>query len=446
MAESENRTSEARSKTERVAALSWVPKLSPFAVIVAAMLLLGVFLRVNAFGYPNAFMFDEHHFVENARNYLHQQPDQNDHPPMGKLIIAQSIRLLGDNSVAWRIPSLIWGFITILAVGFGTGRLFSSARAGWLAAAFVSVDGFLSGYARAALLDGFLAGSLALMFLITSFSVNFWVAVAAGAIAGFAISVKFSGVGAVVPFALILLLSKTSWRKRLLYGGIFSALLVLVYVAQFAVGLATTDRDAGLIDVFVETRRLFVHHAALTDMKNPLTSGWITWAIPLRSIVLSYSQHIGIERVLSSLGNPALWWPGVLLTIGIVGIILTKGISATLHPSANDLHASNSIGPNSFVHEHGRVILLLLSGCFAFLAPWVMTHRDSYIYHFLPCYVSILMLLAGYVDRIRSIKPRGFIAYLAIVLVVAAFYAPVWSMMDTSKRVVNTRLFLRGWR
>jgi dolichyl-phosphate-mannose-protein mannosyltransferase len=164
MAEPSKEALERQPETKSVGFLSRVSKLSPLAVLVTAMLLLGLFLRVNAFGYPNTFMFDEHHFVENARNYLLHKPDQNDHPPIGKMIIAQSIGLLGDTPVAWRLPSLIWGFITIIAVGFAAGRLFSSAQAGWLAAAFIGVDGFLSGYSRAALLDGFLAGSLALMF------------------------------------------------------------------------------------------------------------------------------------------------------------------------------------------------------------------------------------------------------------------------------------------
>ncbi len=162
----------------------------PLGILIAAMLLLGIVLRVHAFGYPDSFMFDEHHFVENARNYIHNKADWNDHPPLGKLIIAQSIEMLGDNSVGWRIPSLIFGFLTIVCGGLASSRLFRSSGAGWLAAAFLSVDGFLIAYSRAALLDGFLAAGLAMTLLISTFTVNAWTAIAAGALLGLSASIK----------------------------------------------------------------------------------------------------------------------------------------------------------------------------------------------------------------------------------------------------------------
>ena len=64
-----------------------------FAALLLAgfMLALSVYFRLTNLGFPATFQFDEHHFVENARNYLAGREDWNDHPPLGKLFIALSI-------------------------------------------------------------------------------------------------------------------------------------------------------------------------------------------------------------------------------------------------------------------------------------------------------------------------------------------------------------------
>ena len=91
-------------------------------------------------------------------------------------------------------------------------------------------------------------------------------------------------------------------------------------------------------------------------------------------------------------------------------------------------------------------MLILLAGCIGFVAPWVLTHRDSYIYHFLPSYMAIILILAGYIDWIRKRKPIDAVLFAGLVLVVAAFYAPIWSSMVTSEDAVNARLFMGAWR
>jgi dolichyl-phosphate-mannose-protein mannosyltransferase len=426
-------------------ARSWWPP-QPIAALLGAMLLFGIFLRIHAYDYPSGFLFDEHHFVENARNYLHHKADWNDHPPLGKLIIAQSILALGDSSAGWRLPSLVFGFLTIILGGMATARLFKSARAGWLAAAFMSVDGFLIAYSRGALLDGFLACSLAAALLIVTLPVNLFTVLAAGLVAGFAASVKFSGVAVILPCVLMLVFARASLKKRFAYATVFAVALVVVYFAQYARGLALAEQAWGPLDVIRDTQRLLEHHAGLTDMKNPWVSGWITWFLPVRPVMLAHTQQLGSVRILTSLGNIALWWSATLTLVLIVGIILARGIAWTLTPEPGELTGIQERNSLAFVKANGRSILLLLAGCFGFLAPWILTHRDSYIYHYLPSYMSLLLLLAGFVDWLGRSRPRQFLLYVGVILLVAAWYAPLWSTLEIAPSAVPLRLFLESWR
>jgi len=91
-------------------------------------MLLGVYLRTRAFDVPQELRWDEYHYVDTARGYLSYQYSDNDHPPLGKLIIAGVMHLVGDTPVGWRLASLICGFANIGLVAWITWITFRSRR------------------------------------------------------------------------------------------------------------------------------------------------------------------------------------------------------------------------------------------------------------------------------------------------------------------------------
>lgn len=429
-------------------------ELSPLLVLCAAMCALGVGLRIHALSFPSDFLFDEHHFVENARNYLAGKPDLNDHPPLGKLFIALSISALGDSSLAWRLPSLLFGLTSIVVAGVTARRLFESQRAAFVAAAFVAADGFLITYSRAALLDGYLALCSLLAVLVATTRPSPRYVLLGGLLAGSAVSIKFSGLAVFVPLAIGIATAKgLKGRRETSFLGLLGV-AVVAYLALYCVGLNLARQPFSPVDAVNETRRLYTHHAALTEMKNALVSGWVSWALPTKPIMMGYVERLGTVRAMTSLGNLALWWPGVALALVLCWRVLYRGLRATLRDKKPEpAAAAANAGPlasvagldfSGFLEAHGRSALILLGGAIGFVAPWAISHRDSYIYHFLPSYVLLVMLLAGFVAR--EARTTLVISFLSLVLVVLAFYAPIWSMFETSSRAVNLRLFLPVWR
>ncbi|HLK40746.1 MAG TPA: phospholipid carrier-dependent glycosyltransferase [Polyangiaceae bacterium] len=417
---------------------------SPVGVLLICMLCLGVYLRFHALGYPPNFQFDEHHFVENARNYIHHQTDQNDHPPLGKLIMAFFMERLGDGPVGWRAAALTSGLLTIVLGAVAAARLFGRREAGWFAAALFAADGFLISYSRAALLDGFLATSSVAILVACSLPMGATAALLAGVVTGLAMGIKFSGVGLFLPSLLAVALSPRTLRSRVFLGAVVIVVGFAVYVASYAYGLSIAGHPAGLPAVAADTSRLLVHHADLTEMKNPATSGWITWVLPKRPIVLSYNVQAGKARVVTSLGNLAIWWAAMAVLFSVGAVLLWRGVRWALDRSA--AVSSASVAPADFVVENGRSVLLVLAVATGYLAPWVLTHRDSYIYHFLPSYTALVLLLSGYVAWARPRRPLSVLVFAAVVLVVAGIYAPIWSAIPVSPRALQARLFLESWR
>jgi dolichyl-phosphate-mannose-protein mannosyltransferase len=416
--------------------------VTPLGLLLAILVVFGLYLRLRDFGYPTSLQFDEHHFVENARGYLKHKPDWNDHPPLGKLLIAAGIRSVGDNSVGFRLPAMISGLLTMVLGAIAAHRLFHSKWAAAIAAGLLASDGFLIAYSRAALLDGFLAtASVAALLMVTLDLSLIWGCVA-GVVFGVAASVKFSGIGVLLPLLFGIAVSKQGQRAKLVALGAVALVGTLIYTASYAIGLAMTAKPSGIGDVITDTARLLKHHAELTDMKNGATSGWVTWLLPTRPLLLGISEQHNAIRALSTLGNLATWWGSVCLAVLSAGVVLRLGWSNLLSARRNG--DSESVG--AFVSSHGKSVIAAFLTAIGFLAPWVLTHRDSYIYHFLPVYVPLVVLLAGFLAWYQAKHPMRVLSFIAIVLLVAAFYAPLWAYVPMSREALNLRLFIGSWR
>ena len=402
---------------------------SPFIVVLTLLVGGGIAARCYRFDLPARIIFDEHHFVENARNYLAHRADKNDHPPLGKLVLAASMRVAGDDSWGWRLPSLLLGLLTIVVVGFATARLFQSRFAGASASALVAADGFFIAYSRTGLLDGQLVALLALSLWLVTTRWRLPTAALAGVLLGAACNVKFSGIGLSVLFGASLLLDQTlTWTQRFLRGAVLLGVGFAVYCGVYAWGLSLAGQPAGLTAVLADTQRLLTHHAGLTEMKNDYVSGWPTWFVPTRPLAFFRDEHLGEVRMVTMLGNLATWWAAAGGFFFALGWVLRDGVRAV----------SASVP--------GKASVVLLAAALGFFAPWVMTHRDSYLYHYLPSYLALVMLLSGGLAWLRSRRPTGALIFLCLVLVVAALYGPLWCGVPMGSAAVDARLFLQGWR
>jgi len=416
-----------------------MPTLRPLTLVCVLGIAFGVALRVQELGFPQRLTFDEHHFVENARNFLAGRPDWNDHPPLGKLLMACAMDALGDTPFAWRLVPLLAGLANI-ALAWWLGRaLFRDSVAAWIAAAFFALDGFLIAYSRTALLDGMLlCSALGTLLLLASPSATR--ILLAGAGVGIAASVKLSGITLALPLALAALALELRWSRRLLVLGGSGFAALIAFYAQYAIGQRLTGLPAAPAGVVSATLTLVRHHAALTAMTNPSTSYWYTWLMALRPIMLRYDAVDGWVRAMTMLGNPLLWWCSAA--------VVTWRLAATALATPGEL-AGSALPVADRISAWARerwAELLPLAAYLGFLAPWVITKRDSYIYHFLPSYGVGLLLLAGIAARVRRRFPMAILCGVIVVAEVSVFYAPVWAQFALSPESLALRLFVPAWR
>ncbi len=402
---------------------------APLLLGCAAMIGLGLWLRGRHFDHPAGFMWDEHHFVLNAKNYLEGRPDLNDHPPLGKLMMALPIWLFGDSSGAWRSASLFWGVMLISSGALLGRRLLRSNVAGVITAALLAVDGLLIAYSRAALLDGMLASLCLLAVYVAVAWRGPWGLFCSAVVLGSACAVKFSALVFVVPLGGIAL-SRRQWAA-------LPALLAIpvAYYAWFALGLSLTAKPWGPAGVIAETVRLYQHHAGLNHWTHPLLTRWYEWFLPVRPVVMHFEIAPGGRvRALSSLGNIALWWAVNAAVLLSLGTLVRHGFVRVRRWRQNALVTPPLLPP-----------LLLL--CFALpILPWTVSDRDSYLNHYLPAYVFGVVLAAAAVTRLyQNARALALVGVFTIGRV-GAYYAPLWSHGAITHQGFQSRLPFKTWR
>jgi dolichyl-phosphate-mannose-protein mannosyltransferase len=179
------------------------------------LLVVSFLLRIAWLNLPSqGLIFDEAYYVNAARVILHLPASSHyvdsvpgfdpntEHPALGKLLIAGSMAILGDNSVAWRLPSVLFGMVALVAV-YLIARDTTKSR--WLpivVTAFVAFDNLTFVQGRIGTLD---------ILVLAPMLLGSWLAlrrrwILAGVALGIALLIKITaiyGVGAVLLYWLL---------------------------------------------------------------------------------------------------------------------------------------------------------------------------------------------------------------------------------------------------
>lgn len=411
------------------------PRAAPDSIAFAitavciGFLCLGAFWRFVDLDYPRTFSFDEHHFVRNARNYIAGQADWNDHPPLGKLVLVPAMRLFGDRGLGWRLSSACFGIAMVILIGLIAAKLFRDRRAGLLAAAFIAVDGFFLSYARTALIDNpltaFIYAALALMLYARSLR-----AFAAAALCvGLAVSSKWTGV-CVLLLAPVLLRQK---GRSVLHVAWMFALASLVYVAIGAAALHMTHQPISVAGMMRSNWQLLQHHAGFTVWDNAGSSKWYTWPFLTHPLVMHF-ERVGPNavRATSTIGNLVLWF-GTTACLALAFVGLARGLWRRIRTHVP-------------LPSDERRDAFVMGGMVALMLPFIVTHRQSYIFHYLGAYGLGLTLLASRVARLERRRAWLALAFLLGTAAVAFVYVPLWTGSVLTPRGFELRLPFPGWR
>lgn len=290
--------------------------------LIAIAFLLLCFIRL---GIPSQPLFDEVHYVPAARVLLEMSHVTNqEHPMLGKEIIAAGIAIFGDTPFGWRVFSAL----------AGTGALFAFMRSLWFASAsrFAALAGGvllatafpLFVHARIAILDIFMVCFTLVAFWMLAAAMREpkaarWRLAAAGVALGLAIAAKWNAAPlAVLPgitflaarfvaVAPYVLTAKRGWpipRITLAEAALWLGVVPLAVYALTFLPVFFYDRDALTLGTFIPYHQHMLELQGMVKTPHPYQSVWYQWVGNWRAIWYLYGEVDGAQRGVVLIGNP----------------------------------------------------------------------------------------------------------------------------------------------
>jgi Gpi18-like mannosyltransferase/predicted membrane-bound dolichyl-phosphate-mannose-protein mannosyltransferase len=374
-----------------------IPWLRTDTIVLGALVAVAAATRLWHLGHPAEIVFDEVHFVAQARHYIRAEPFLDPHPPLAKLVIAAGILLFGDHPWSWRIGNALIG-ILLVALTYMTGRrMFASRLAAALAASFIVCDGMFLVDSRVAVIDivylTFAAWSYLLLFRFaeaTSPREGRRTLVAMGVTLGLCLGSKLYVpavtfllcAGFMVYFIMrsdraapVAALTARLWRAAgalLMVGSLSALFYVAVFAPHFLLGWW-----AGIADLFHYYGDVMWYERSVAAATHPYASPWWSWPLMLRPI--AYWQNFPPQGEVATIwggGNPLLWW-GALTAVTITAVRALER-------------------PNP-----ARAFLVF--GYLGYLVIWIPVGRTLFLYHYMPSvYLGYLALAAIVADAWRG--------------------------------------------
>ena len=192
---------------------------------------------------------------------------------------------------------------------------------------------------------------------------------------------------------------------------------ILCYLLFPTVYNYTDNSISGIIN---QIKDMYKYHSTLAE-KHPFESKWYTWPLMIKPVWYYAGNYVGnIKSTIVGIGNPAIWWFGVLAAIYTLIASLVKKNKENLF-----------------------IIVLILSTWL----PYSFIGRSMFMYHFFPTLPFVMLAIVSFVKWItKKIGNNSFyIFYIAIVILIFAIFYPVISGMVTTSDYVESVKWLSTW-
>ncbi|WP_232514568.1 dolichyl-phosphate-mannose--protein mannosyltransferase [Cellulomonas sp. PSBB021] len=426
------------------------------------------------------------------------------HPQVGKWLIGLGMRLGGgvESAFSWRLAVAVLGTLSVLMLTRIARRLFASTAWGAVAGGLLAIDGMGIVMSRTSLLDPVLMffvlaafGALVLdreqsrrrlavrqaALLAEGKETEFgpglgwrWWRFAAAVLLGLAIGTKWSGLYFLAVFGVLTVLWDATARRTagvrvwaavaFVRDAVPAAFVmvgtaVVVYVGtwwswftnagsygrQWAAehpGEGLTFLPEGLRSLFEFHRQMWNFHRDL-DSPHTYQAHPLGWIVQWRPTSFFWGDESGLSgadaqaacgtdhcaRAILAIGNPVVWWAGAAaILVALFWLVWYRDWRA------------------------GAV----LSGLVAGWAPWFLySERTIFAFYsiaFTPWVVLTLVYVLTLVVGPPTLPPRarrgaiiGVGVFLAVVVLVSAFFYPIWAGWTVPYDFWHQHMWLRQW-
>jgi dolichyl-phosphate-mannose-protein mannosyltransferase len=469
--------------------------------------------------YLSGMIFDEIYHARTAYEYInHLEPFEWTHPPLGKIFISIGIMIFGMNPFGWRIMGTLFGIAMIPIMYLFGKKIFGKSFYGFCTAFLMTFDFMHYSQTRLATIDVYGTFFVILMYYymydyfinksyVLGFKNSLKPLALCGLFFGMGAASKWIGLYAGGGLALLFLITKYSEYKDYLYmtnnkkakkqpwlkdffslyinGTVAFCILFfvvipgIIYVLSYIPYMSVPGPGHGA-DVILrnQVNMLEYHSKGVLGATHPFSSHWWEWPIirrPLESY-LGSDLAPGMSSSMVLMGNPAIWWMGILAVLIIAAkainrhkkslvmwggvafalLMLVLANAAHVHRLMEfSIYALTVIVLTAVYSYDKRLFVILMAMTFQYIT-WVRIERITFIYHFfstLPfliiCIVYIIKIVREKSERI--IRPAAYTyeyfivqairysahIYLIIVAILFVMFYPVLSGIEVPRGYVE---------
>lgn len=448
--------------------------------LLAIVTLFAAALRLVSLGRPVELVFDEIFYAPDACWYVYGNEAvcgiadlvSRAHPPLGKWLIGSGIAAFGYEPFGWRMAAAGAGIIGVALLYLLAWRLLrrftpgSAATVGALAAAGLLATDFLHlVQSRVGMLDAFIAlfviGAVLAIVLDRDRArerggLPWWWRLTlgrpwrlvAGVCIGAAAATKWSGAFVAPAIIGLVIAWEIAERRRLQPGGGWSRWVseavrreavptvvllgmvpLLVYMASY-IGRMPGELLALPWDPASVWRGIWEHQRAMLEFhrelggNHPYQSPPWAWPLLKRPVAYWFADEGGTYREILALGNPVVWWPGLLALAGLV-VTWWRAGWGSLRPEP--------------------VILGAAAGTFV---PWVLLSGDrsqTFIWYFLPTVPFLCLALACFAAWAwERMAGRGAVVVYGLIVVISfGLYLPLLTALPLETDAWRLRMLFR---
>ncbi len=423
--------------------------INKFSIVFIVLLtIFSLALRLYRFTEPGHYYFDEVYHAVTAKAYADNKPEAYDpfspapkegtaydwlHPPLAKLIQAASIKIFGDNSFGWRLPSVIFG-TAIIPATFILANVLFGYQVAIFAATIIAFENLTFVMSRITMNDIFLIFFVIGAFIFSTLYVekkNSKYLFLTSVFLGLSLTTKWSGLYAIAAILIYLIWDQIENKKINLL--ILLPLVVippLFYLASYGQFWVQKHTPRQFIDLqkqiwwYQHTRNL--KHSYATTPIYCVPEGldgvktWCPWILNVRGVYFSYEQYGEKAGYIYALGNPLIFWAGIVAISYLLG---------------------------KWFEDKKKSYALVLIGYFIFWLPWIFSPRILFLYHYLPSIPFLAIALGFSLANIFRSKATVLALVILVILIGTFFYFyPISSGWPIKPESIDNYMWLKTWR
>lgn len=400
--------------------------------------------------YMSGTMFDEVYHGRTAYEFLHGLVTYEvTHPHFGKILLTLGVLIFGMTPFGWRFMPVVFGILIIPLMYLFAKRLFKDTYIATAASLLLAFDCMHYTLSRIATIDIFAAFFILLMYYFmyqylqrdheyrktrasardAFLPADIYLPLALSGISmAFGIATKWTGVYAGIGLAVlfiwhtILHFPKKQVKRLFIFCCIFFIAIPLILYTLCFIPVVGYTPYKNLIDKTIQgTIYMFNYHSTLVA-EHYYSSPFYEWPVIWMPLLYANDAVNATDvSAVSCMGNPAIWWVGIPCVLYVFYRWIGKRDK-----------------------EAGFL-------CIAYLAqyvPWMSVGRITFIYHYFPAIIFVMLMMAYTMQQIKDHFPWGKKAtttYLVMAIICFFLFFPVISGLPIYKEWGLQLRWLKDW-